>query len=351
ASACVRRGWMPASPWSPTVVVTIRALEVYRVAHLRCPRLGIQAFVRALCDIHGVAPRPWLGAQFSVAFDAYLAIQAEVDRRVQVALGRDTPHWRLKNACPCCLYKLEGEPVLKIPIMGTFDGNNSLSRFERRERVEIDEEGGTCAPGASKERLDDRVAPGDFYLCREEVDVWKKDGVQELMKSFSVDDEEEEEGGCSEGWQNMKENVTSRAYGMYDETGFFPALCRHGFVLKVVDMVKSGELSKYPLSLTHHILNVLGQVALGYDIGCKFGKLVFAHPALKELARDKNFRALVGAFHGHGHNRLCGIQNLMMYVEGVGLEALEGCESFFSKSNALASTIRYASRFHRQQAI
>ncbi|KAJ7835462.1 hypothetical protein B0H14DRAFT_2590286 [Mycena olivaceomarginata] len=64
--------------------------------------------VRALCDIHGVAPRPWLGAQFSAAFDAYLAIRAEVDRRVQVALGRDTPHWRLKNSCPCCLYKLEG---------------------------------------------------------------------------------------------------------------------------------------------------------------------------------------------------------------------------------------------------
>jgi hypothetical protein len=41
----------------------------------------------------------------------------------------------------------------------------------------------------------------------------------------------------------------------------------------------------------------------------------------------------------------------MTYVEGVGLEALETCESFFSKSNALAATTRYASRFHRQQAI
>jgi hypothetical protein len=77
-------------------------------------------------------------------------------------------------------------------------------------------------------------------LPREDVDVWKKDGVEELMKSFSVDDEEEEAGGCGEGC--MKEGVTSRAYGMYDETGFFPALCRHGFILKVVDMVKSGEL-------------------------------------------------------------------------------------------------------------
>jgi hypothetical protein len=55
-------------------------------------------------------------------------------------------------------------------------------------------------------------------------------------------------------------------------------------------------------------------------------KLVFAHPALKDLARNKNFHMLVGAFHVHGHKHLCGIENLMMYIEGVGLEALEGCE-------------------------
>jgi hypothetical protein len=187
ASACIRRGWMPVSPWTPTVAITIRVLEVYRVAHLRCPRLGIQVFVRALCDIHGVAPRQWLGAQFSIAFDVYLAIRAVVDKRVQVVLGHDTPDWRLKNACPPCLYKLEGEPRLEIPLMVTIDGNNSLSHFHRRERVDVDEEEeeegaapsmskARSALGASKERLDNRAAPGDYYLAREEVDRWSKDG-------------------------------------------------------------------------------------------------------------------------------------------------------------------------------
>ncbi|KAJ7807195.1 hypothetical protein B0H14DRAFT_2381496 [Mycena olivaceomarginata] len=348
--ACDRAG-CPARRIFPTVVITIRALEVYRVARLRCPRLGIQAFVRALCDIHGVAPRPWLGTQFSVAFDVYLAVRARVDKRVHVALGRDTPDWRLKNACPACLYKLEGEPHLKFPLLCTFDGNNSLSRFWARER-EVSLADGTTAPGASKELRDERVAPGDYYMLRDDVNKWEKDGVLDVLKSFSLDAEDgDDDIVCSDRWQNMKEEVTARSYGMYDETGFFPALCRHGFVLKVVDMVKSGELSKYPLAITAHLLNVLGEVAIGYDIGCKFGKTVKVHPALKELAADKNFRALVGAFHGHGHGRLCGLDNLMTYVEGVGLEALEICESFFSKSNALASTTRYASRFHRQQAI
>ncbi|KAJ6493462.1 hypothetical protein C8R45DRAFT_187933 [Mycena sanguinolenta] len=339
----------PCRPGPPPLSSPSARWRCTAVAHLRCPRMGIQAFVRALCDIHGVAPRSSLGGQFSVAFDVYLSIRAAAAKRVQVVLARDTPDWRIKNACPCCLYKLEGEPALKIPFMATFDGNNSLSRFARRER-EVDEDG-VSAPGASKERLDNRIAPGDYYLPREEVDKWAKEGVADLMKSFAVDAEGEEEDGCSERWQNMKEDVTSRAYGMYDETGIFLALCRHNFVLKVVDMVKSGELSKYPLSVTAHILNTLGEAAIGYDIGCKLGKMIKVHPALKDLARDKNFRALVGAFHGHGHNRLCGLENLMTYVEGVGTEPLEGCESFFSKSNALASTTRYASRFHRQQAI
>jgi hypothetical protein len=236
----MRRGWIPVSPFIPTAVITIRTLEVYRVARLWCPRLGIQAFVRTLCDIHGVAPHQWLTAQFSVAFDVYLVIRVAVDRQVQVALGRDTPHWRLKNACPCCLYKLEGEPFLNIPLMGTFDGNNSLSRFWLREKVELDK--GVFTPGASKERVDNRVVPGDYYLMREDTDKWAKEGVEDLMKSFASNAEDEEEDGCSKRWQNMKEDVTSRAYGMYNETGFFPALCRHGFVLKVVDMVRSGEL-------------------------------------------------------------------------------------------------------------
>lgn len=35
----------------------------------------------------------------------------------------------------------------------------------------------------------------------------------------------------------------------------------------------------------------------------------------------------------------------------MGLEDLEGCERFFSKSNALAASTRHASAFHRQQNI
>ncbi|KAJ7019155.1 hypothetical protein C8F04DRAFT_1276622 [Mycena alexandri] len=350
ASAFVRQGLIPVSPTVATVAITVRTLQVFRRVQLRCPRLGVQPFVRALCDLHGVAPRSYLATQFSVAFDILLAILSAVDMRVQRALGRDTPNWRLQNACPSCLYKLEGEEEIPLPFLATIDGNNSLKRFWRRRREEEVE--GVFVPGASKERIDTRTAPGDYYISRAEVDKWSKEGLDDLMREFVPGSEVDDEGaGCTERWQNMKEDATARAYRMYDETGIFPALCRHGFVLVIVDMVKSGELAKYGFAVTAHLLRVLGELGLGYDIGCKFGKMVLMHPALAQLAAGNNFKALVGAFHGHAHNRRCQLGNLATYVPGMGLEDLEGCESFFSKSNALAATTRYASVFHRQQAI
>ncbi|KAF8341119.1 hypothetical protein F5887DRAFT_888021, partial [Amanita rubescens] len=161
----------------------------------------------------------------------------------------------------------------------------------------------------------------------------------------------EEQGTCSSRWTNMDDNLTSRMWGVFDETGVFLALCRHGFVLLVADMVRSGELAKYPLAITNVLLQAFGpDLCIGYDIGCKFGTTVKTSP-LGDLATELNFRSLVGSFHGHAHGRICQLSHLATYVEGLGLEDLEGCERFFSKSNALAALVRYASVFHRQQSI
>ncbi|KAJ6580659.1 hypothetical protein B0H19DRAFT_1060400 [Mycena capillaripes] len=336
-SGCVRHGWMPVAALYPTVVISLHALEV---------------FVRTLCNIHGVVPHPWLASQCLVALNIYHAICMVVDKYVEVALGRNAPDWHLKNTCPLCLYKLEGEPSLDLPLLFTMDGNNSLMRLETRKKDRVLEDG-TTAPGALKELLHDHTAPGDYYLSRVEVDRWSKEGLEDLMKGFTPDAAEgdDEEDGRTERWQNMKAEVTVCAWGMYNETGIFPALCRHRFILVVVDMVRSSELSKYGFAVTAHILCVLGESASGYDIGCKFYKICQAHPILRDLVVSNNFKALVGSFHGHGHNHRCQTKNLTTYVKGVGLESLEGCESYFFKFNALTVTTCHTSGFHPQQAI
>ena len=98
--------------------------------------------------------------------------------------------------------------------------------------------------------------------------------------------------------------------------------------------------AKYPLAVVKTLLEVFGiDLGGGYDIGCKFGTTLM-HSELGPLAKALNYKALVGAFHGHAHNRLCQLSFLATYVKWMGLEDLEGCERFFSKSNALAPSLR-----------
>jgi hypothetical protein len=129
-------------------------MKFFHHAHLRCPRYGKQAYVHTLCDIDGTPPRDYLQKQFSVAYDLFLRVKKEVRLRVMAELCRHGRNWRLRNACACCLYKVKGEEKLDPPFLITMDGNNSLKRFERRERlVRAD---GSSVPGALVESVDNR---------------------------------------------------------------------------------------------------------------------------------------------------------------------------------------------------
>ena len=106
------------------------------------------------------------------------------------------------------------------------------------------------------------------------------------------------------------------------------------------------------LAIVAKMLEVFGEdLALGYDIGCRIKTTIANCPLLGPITLAKNHCCLVGAFHGHAHNCLCQTRYLATYVKGLGLKDLEGCEHFFSKSNALVSSTRYASVFHHHQAI
>jgi hypothetical protein len=99
------------------------------------------------------------------------------------------------------------------------------------------------------------------------------------------------------------------------------------------------------------LFDALGSgISSGYDICCQFSTTI-QQSDLGQRAQELKYTSLVGSFHSHVHNQLCQLSNLATYVEGVGLEDLEGCEQFFSKSNALALSTCYASCFHQQQKI
>ncbi|KAJ7713506.1 hypothetical protein B0H16DRAFT_1667329 [Mycena metata] len=308
--------------------------------------------MKTITDLHGTPFKPYSAQQFSTAFDLYSGTLEQTDDLVNKALGRDSLNWRQKNCCAGCMYKLEGEEELEFSMLVTMDGNDSLKRVLRREPKDFDENG-NLVPSASNERVDPRVSKvgNEYFVPREKVDLWSKDKVDQWRKDWEARKKKRSSAGCKERWKNLADDSAKRMWGVYDETGIFLCLCRHRFVLLVEDMVRSGELSKYALAACAELLEDFNRgVGLGYDVGCGSASTLFNSP-LGAKALLKKFMFLVGAFHGHAHNRLCQLLYLATYVSGLGLEDLEGCERFFSKSNLMAASVRYASVFHRREIL
>ena len=118
--------------------------------------------------------QPGIRNQIASGWDAYLSITREVQRRLDEALGRDTPNWRALNSCPCCqyevchvhsysiftdLFKLVDEPQLKYRKISIVDGNTSLRRVDRHEST-------------SKQKFQ-----SDYFLPVEEVNAVEMPGA------------------------------------------------------------------------------------------------------------------------------------------------------------------------------
>lgn len=236
AAAFIRCGIIPSAPFRPAYGVTVRVLEAYRTTHLRCPHLGIEPYVKSLCDLHGGTYRPGFRKMFSTCYDIYLDLRSRAQQQINAELGRqDDLQWRRRNACPACTYRLEGEEKLIFDMLVTMDGNDSLKRVLRRQNID-----GAPASQRGMDQEDSRVVIGDYYLTRDAVNKWANAALQSTMSAESSKDSEA--SPCEGRWQNMANEVTARMWGIFDETGVFLALCRHGFALVVADMVQSGEL-------------------------------------------------------------------------------------------------------------
>ncbi|KAJ7744324.1 hypothetical protein B0H16DRAFT_1322164, partial [Mycena metata] len=340
-------GAFPSAPYGAQVAFSTQTLELFRLAHVRAPGLSIQKWVKTLADLHKLPFKPYVAHQFSVAYDVYLGARNIVANHVKHVLGRDAPNWRATNCCDACMYKLEGELPLEFPMLVAMDGNDSLKRVLQKEPKDYDEEG-NLLPGVSKERFDPRAATAgkDYFIPCDKVNLWAKDQIKEQCKPRV-----EEKYACEERWKNLAEDSTKKMWGVYDETGIFLMLCRHSFVLWAINMIRSGELLKYPLAMLAEVLwEFPAGTGCGYDTGCGTATTLWNSP-LGMCALLQKLWLLVGAFHGHGHNRLCQLCFLVSYIEGLGLEDLETCERFFAGSNAMAGSIRYASVFHWLQTI
>ncbi|KAG1874317.1 hypothetical protein F4604DRAFT_1582102 [Suillus subluteus] len=339
----IYHGYLGCSPLHPTVAISLRTLAAYRQSHRTCPRFSIQAQCKALCHLHDIPYQPYLNTQFSDAYDVYLEILHWVDSLIKAALKRDTQDWRLLNSCPCCCYKLDDEDNMTFEWLATIDSNNSLKRW-------------LSSIYGTSPRDDSRTRRSDYWLHHTKVDQFQLNGTQPHEQDPTDDWEDVVQSdsapfNCVDRWRNAGPEARKRMFSVFDESGIFIAACRHRFILLVCDMVKSGELSKYPLTILDHLLNVYGKNGgIAYDIGCAFSKTL-ENSCLGPRACELNLRMMVRAFHGHAHNRQCQIDWHLMYIEGTGHTEGEGCEHVFSSSNELVRSTRHTTPFHRHQTI
>ncbi|KAJ7506731.1 hypothetical protein B0H11DRAFT_2153790 [Mycena galericulata] len=360
-------GYIGCAPEQPGFAFPLRLFEIYRQLHRVCPRFSLDALSRALTHLHQGPRKSSLQGQLTIAYDAYLAIIRGVQARTRRALGR-TGSWYMDNVCPPCLYKMVNEPYLKFSWLGSMDGNNSLKLVWDAFR-------------AGNTRADDRISTHDRWMTPEQVDIFKdevadnattpsnpsardsEDPPPEVpdddiawLNVNEIDAMEVEElakciNTCVDRWRNAGPEQRKKMFALFAVAGIFLTVCRHGHVVVMCDMIRSGELMKYPLAMVQRLLDRYGKdIGLGYDIMCAFFKTLL-RSSLGPRVVAMNLRGVVPAFHGHAHNRACQVGWHPLYVEGVGLEDFEECERTFGKSNHLASVTRLTTPFHRQQAI
>ncbi|KAG1785411.1 uncharacterized protein HD556DRAFT_1435133 [Suillus plorans] len=323
-TALVRAGYLGHVPHAPSLAFSLHTLEHFRLLRARKPSFSIEAFGKVLCDSYKIPYRRRYRTCLSGAFDTYLAILRGVDRKINETLGRDAPNWRVLNACPPCTYELEGEPTLTFGRMYVLDGGNSAKRMA---------EGARNCGDMRQYTESDYILPALTLTTDEDADA---DPSRHTIAS-----------DCSKNWKAAASDEKKRMWSIFDETGIFVSACRHGLVLWVADMVRSGELAKYPLAIISKVLELLGERSLAaYDIGCGFASTIRAS-SLGKAFEQQGCRICVDAFHGYAHNYACQTKNHPNGIQGAGIEDFGAIKRFFSASNALAPVIRYATAYRR----
>ncbi|KAI0037653.1 hypothetical protein FA95DRAFT_1614014 [Auriscalpium vulgare] len=339
-------GLLGGSPFLPETAFSLPLLAFYHQLRRR-HQVGIQGFMKVMCSTLSTSYYPALQEKFSQAFDAYVDLLESLQKLSDQGLGRDTEGWRLRNACPCCSFQIPGEPALTPSRLHAMDGCSSHKRLN--------------GVGHS----DQRVFESSYFQSPQQVDVFK-DEVKPRKQRKRVEEiqdvEEDEEpsadmteglptdvGGptkCTDRWVTENATSTGKTAAVFEQTGIFIGACRHGIIELVQEMVRSGELAKYPLAMLDAYMREFGEgQCIGYDIGCSMDKTVQAS-SLKDRANELKLALIVNAFHGYAHNRLCQLCHHPLFRTGLGLEDFETCERIFSSLGTVARLIRHASHFH-----
>ncbi|ESK81039.1 hypothetical protein Moror_3554 [Moniliophthora roreri MCA 2997] len=250
----VRHGYIGATPEQPQLAFSLHLFHVYRQINRVCPKFSIDGLSKALQHVHGLPIEEQLENQLRGAYDAYLAIQRQVEDRTLELLDRRDVASFTTHVCVPCNYEVANEPPLHPRKLFSIDGNNSMQLVSTDVR-----------PG--QERIDKRNLPHHRFLESEYVDEFEnevKAGRSNATKAnqMNVDEGGDDSAGpvdTSIAWLNHNEtedlvSCDDTCVERWKVAG--PDSQKKTFTLfALCDMIRSGELMKYPLATVNALID------------------------------------------------------------------------------------------------
>ena len=166
---------------------------------------------------------------------------------------------RISSSDQNSLAQLEDEEPPTFDRLLAMDGNNSLKRLATR---------------GDRKDGDARDFESDYFLSREYVEQFANEvkasnpkrhrEVRSLDQDSGSEDEDGTDGDdaaqggdptdgiedtvansvdhCVKNWKAAAADEKKRSWAIFDETGIYASACRHGLILWLCDMVRSGKL-------------------------------------------------------------------------------------------------------------
>ncbi|KAI9068752.1 hypothetical protein FKP32DRAFT_1671949 [Trametes sanguinea] len=306
--ALAHHGYLGNSPVNLSLAISFKMLELFCCIKLVKASFSAEAFAKLVCYQYYIPYRPLYQKALADALDIYLTICCFTFSHVMCTLERNTLDWRARNACPPALTSWRAENLRSSPASYVWMAIIRSSAWEPQPKANV------SRSTAGRQESDD--------------DSNNEPGPSHHAKGDPTGGQTRAPTPCTSNWKAASAEENKRMWGIFEETDVFACACRHSLVLWLMDMVRSGELTKYPLAIVAKSLVVLcTHLMIGYDIGCDFLKTV----------NGSSLRLKV-AFHPNN-------------ITGMGLEDLEGLERIFSSSNQLAPIIHYVSHYRRTSLI
>ncbi|KAG9278143.1 hypothetical protein AMEX_G5953 [Astyanax mexicanus] len=297
----VQSGYWPATINHQTIF-DVDLFQSFHDLKQLAPGLSRQAFIGMLDERTKSFGRTGkiCGDTFQRSFLEWCCARHEVDKLIKV----EPFH------CTACSPHMHAVSV---------DGNRKLYRFKN-------------ASGCATKGLFDGV----FLARDEEVSSFVAD-VQQATKHTPG------KGLCgSSQWTAAKENSRKSA-SKIDEEGLEIAVCRHGVLLKALNMFR-GEIYAYPLYL-HKELSSANVTFFCSDVACKyFPYLEKVSKKCPELRGLLEMRPLLSVMHAKAHSWTCELKWGGRNQEGAGNtigEEVEQVNSFLSRA---AMSTKYMSK-------